>query len=129
MTGATMDSATGLLKITPEQYANLQLLTFNIGDAILVLTPNAQIWPRSLNTNLLGGVADAIYLIVGSLPSPSGSGFDFVNGYTFLYVFSETGLFVDPYTFFCSERYYSVYDTTHGVVGFATTEYTFSEDN
>ncbi|KAF8141308.1 acid protease [Boletus edulis] len=110
MTGGTPDSVTGLLKITSEQYDNLKPLVFIVGSEPFVLTPNAQIWPRSLNT-AIGGSADAIYLIVSDIGSPSGSGLDFVNGYTFL------------------ERFYSVYDTTKQSIGLAHTKFTFSENN
>jgi hypothetical protein len=74
------------------------------------LTPNAQIWPRSLNS-AIGGSADKIYLIVGDIGSNSGSGLDFINGYGFL------------------ERFYSVYDTTNNRVGFATTPFTDANTN
>jgi len=80
-----MDSATGLLKITNAQYDTLQSLVFNIGGTPFELTPNGQIWPRSLNT-AIGGSSDAIYLVVSDIGTPSGSGLDFMNGYTFLYV-------------------------------------------
>ena len=39
-----------------------------------------------LNT-AIGGTANDIYLIVTDLGSNSGQGFDFINGFTFLYVF------------------------------------------
>jgi cathepsin E len=74
------------------------------------LTPNAQIWPRSLNS-LLGADANTILLIVGDLGILSGSGFDFVNGLSFL------------------ERFYSVYDTTNKHVGLATTPFTTATTN
>ncbi|KAF8637090.1 hypothetical protein AX17_002995 [Amanita inopinata Kibby_2008] len=109
-TGATKDNTTGLLTVTPVQYANLQSLFFNAGGASFELTANAQIWPRALNS-AIGGTADGIYIIVGDIGSPSGSGLDFINGYTFL------------------ERYYSVYDTTNGRVGFASTPFTFATTN
>ncbi|KAH7926943.1 acid protease [Leucogyrophana mollusca] len=109
-TGGTMDETTGLLTITSEQYDNLQTLTFNVGGTSYDLTPNAQIWPRSLNT-ALGGNADSIYLIVSDIGTASGSGLDFINGYTFL------------------ERYYSVFDTGNSQVGFATTSYTDATTN
>jgi hypothetical protein len=86
LTGGTLDSATGLLSVTPEQYANLLPLTFDIGGKPYELTPNAQIWPRSLNT-AINGSSTAIYLVVGDIGTPSGSGLDFTNGYTFLYVY------------------------------------------
>jgi len=83
-TGGIFDYGTGLLKISSEQYNNLSSLYFQIGDVSYELTPNAQIWPRSLNT-AVGGTADGIYLIVADIGIDSGSGFDFVNGYCFLY--------------------------------------------
>ncbi|KAH7915073.1 acid protease [Hygrophoropsis aurantiaca] len=110
LTGGTMDETTGLLEITADQYANLDTLTFDIGGTSYDLTPNAQIWPRSLNT-ALGGNADSIYLVVSDIGTESGSGLDFINGYTFL------------------ERYYSVFDTTNAQVGFATTSYTDATTN
>jgi hypothetical protein len=74
------------------------------------LTPNGQIWPRSLNT-FIGGSTSSIYIIVGNMGTPSGEGFDFVNGYTFL------------------ERFYSVFDTTNSRIGFAETSYTDATTN
>jgi cathepsin E len=73
-------------------------------------TPNAQLWPRSLNT-LIGGTSGNIYLIVADIGTPTGQGLDFINGYTFL------------------ERFYTVYDTTGHRVGFATTPYTTATTN
>ena len=42
------------------------------------LTPDAQIWPRSLNSEL-GGDSDSIYLVVADLASQSGQGLDFIS--------------------------------------------------
>jgi len=109
-TGATLDSNTGMLSITNEQYSRLQSMFFTIGGTRLELTPNAQIWPRALNSDI-GGTRDGIYLVVADLGMNSGSGLDFVNGYTFL------------------ERFYSVYDTTNKRVGFATTPNTMALTN
>ncbi|PIL28799.1 transporter [Ganoderma sinense ZZ0214-1] len=109
-TGAVIDNNTGLLKITPDQFANLESLFFHIGDATYEFTPNAQIWPRALNT-LIGGDADSIYLVVVNLGSPTGEGFDFIDGYTFL------------------ERFYYVYDSANACVGFATTHFTYATTN
>ena len=75
-----------------------------------MLTPNGQIWPRNLNTDI-GGVAGDIYLIVGNIGTKSGSGLDFINGQTFL------------------ERFYAVFDTTHKQVGLATTSFTDATTN
>ncbi|KAI0064989.1 acid protease [Artomyces pyxidatus] len=109
-TGATLDRTTGLLKITSAQYSSLKSLYFTIGGTKFELTPNAQIWPRSLNSQI-GGSSGSIYLIVNDIGSNSGSGLDFINGYTFL------------------ERFYSVFDTTDGRVGLATTPYTTATTN
>lgn len=109
-TGAMLDSTTGLLKITPAQYANLESLFFTIGDSIYEFTANAQIWPRSLNT-AIGGTAGSIYLIVSDIGSSSGSGLGFINGMSFL------------------QRFYTVYDSATPSFGIATTAYTDSTDN
>ncbi|KAL4244017.1 peptidase A1 family protein [Abortiporus biennis] len=109
-TGAVFDSKVGLLRLTKIQYKNLHSLYFHIHGIDFELTPNAQIWPRSLNS-VIDGDPDSIYSIIGNLGSNSGQGFDFVNGMTFL------------------ERYYSVYDTTNRRVGLATTSNTFAETN
>jgi pepsin A len=84
-TGAIFDQATGLLKISLDQYNMLSSLYFTIGGVTYELTPNAQIWPRSLNT-AIGGTTDGVYLVVSDSGSISGSGLDFTNGYCFLYV-------------------------------------------
>ncbi|KAF8551965.1 acid protease [Imleria badia] len=104
-TGGTLDSTTGLLIVTSSQYSSLQTLSFNIGGTSYDLSPNAQIWPRSLNS-AIGGSSNSIYLVIGDIGNASGSGLDFIDGYSFL------------------ERYYSVFDTTNGRVGFASTDYT-----
>ncbi|KAG6817907.1 hypothetical protein H0H87_012375 [Tephrocybe sp. NHM501043] len=119
-TGAVPDNNTGLLRITSAQLANLKSLFFTIngvsaklGLNVLVtyeFTANAQLWPRALNT-AIGGTANNIYLIVGDLGTPSGEGFDFVNGYAFL------------------ERFYSVFDTANQRIGFATTPFTTATTN
>ncbi|KAJ7675325.1 aspartic peptidase domain-containing protein [Mycena rosella] len=101
-TGGVADANTGLLKITATQFAALKNLNFVIGGVTYALTPNAQIWPRSLNT-AIGGTASSIYLVVADWGSNSGEGLDFINGYAFL------------------ERFYSVFDTANKRVGFATT--------
>ena len=122
-----MDKATGFLTISPSDYAALKPLSFNINGVcyclpflyhvadidvqkIFDLTPNAQTWPRPLNS-VIDGKAGTIYLAVGDLGWPSGRGFDFVNGYVFL------------------ERYYTVYDTANKRVGFAPTPFTDATTN
>ncbi|KAJ7066945.1 acid protease [Mycena amicta] len=99
-TKATVDEATGLLTIPNDQFVNLKNLDFNISGRNFTLTPDAQIWPRQLNS-LVGGVAGSIYLAwISSMATPSWSGF------------------------------YSVYDSTgSGRVGLAQTQYTRAELN
>ncbi|KAJ7040410.1 aspartic peptidase A1 [Mycena alexandri] len=109
-TGGVLDNNTGLLKLTATQFANLQNLNFVISGTTYALTPNAQIFPRSLNTQI-GGTSTGIYLIVADLGSNSGEGLDFINGYAFL------------------ERFYSVFDTANKQVGFATTPFTTATTN
>lgn len=109
-TGAVHDGATGLLSITPAQYDSLQSLFFEIGGATFEFTPNAQIWPRSLNS-AIGGSASGIYLVIKDIGTPTGSGLDFILGYTFL------------------ERFYTVYDTGNQRVGVATTPFTADTTN
>ncbi|KAG6879572.1 hypothetical protein C0992_001399 [Termitomyces sp. T32_za158] len=109
-TGAVPDNATGLLRLTSSQFANLQSLFFSINGATFEFTANAQAWPRALNA-AIGGTSNNVYLIVGDLGTPSGEGFDFVNGFAFL------------------ERFYSVFDTTNERVGFATTQFTTATIN
>ncbi|KAI8868238.1 acid protease [Ramicandelaber brevisporus] len=109
-TGAELDTKTELLKITEDQYNNLQPLVFNIGGTSFELSPNAQIFPRSLNKEI-GGDTDGIYLIIGDLGSPSGEGLDFILGIPFM------------------QRFYTVLDTTNNQIGFATTPYTDATSN
>lgn len=85
-TGSTLDSTTGLLTVSSSRYSSLKTLSFHIGSKSYDLSPNAQIWPRSLNS-AIGGTSNSIYLVVNDIGSDSGSGLDFINGYTFLCVF------------------------------------------
>ena len=94
-TGGVQDNATGLLRLTPAQFASLPTLSFNIGSTTFQLSPNAQAWPRALNT-AIGGNANSVYLVVNDIGTPSGEGLDFIDGMTFL------------------ERFYSVFgELTH----------------
>ncbi|KZS88601.1 acid protease, partial [Sistotremastrum niveocremeum HHB9708] len=104
-TGAKLDQSTGLLKITAAQFAALSNVVFTIQGTQFVLTPNAQIWPRTLNTDI-GGTAGSIYLIIGDLGTPSGEGLDFINGFVWL------------------QRFYAVFDTTNKRFGVANTPFT-----
>lgn len=65
-TGATLDNNTGLLRITSSQFSALKNLNFDIGGETYALTPNAQIWPRSLNADI-GGSSNDIYLVVADV--------------------------------------------------------------
>ncbi|KAG2357767.1 hypothetical protein BDR07DRAFT_1490289 [Suillus spraguei] len=108
-TGATFDEPTGLLRITPGRYSDLQPLIFHMSQHFaqqtLTLVPNAQIWPRSLNQKLRGGEIDGIYLIMKNLGGATRRGFGFIAGYTFM------------------QRFYTVLNDDLGV-GFATTPFT-----
>ena len=131
-TGGVLDSNADLLRVTSAQYAKLKNLSFDIGGVCILLwlvslellihtsllfnqttfhlTPNAQIWPRNLNSQL-GGTAGDIYLVVADIGNASGSGLDFINGQSFL------------------ERFYSVFDTANQRVGLATTSFTTATTN
>ncbi|TFK89413.1 acid protease [Polyporus arcularius HHB13444] len=110
ITGAVFDAEVGLFRLTPDQFANLESLFFHIGDTTLEFTPNAQIFPRVLNT-AIGGSPDFVYLITNDLGPASGEGFDFVDGMVFL------------------ERFYYVFDAANSQVGFATTPFTNATTN
>ncbi|KAI0773234.1 aspartic proteinase from Irpex Lacteus [Trametes elegans] len=109
-TGAVKDNVTGLLRITPAQFQNLQSLFFTIGGVVFEFTANAQIWPRALNA-AIGGDPNAIFLIVGDIGTPSGSGLDVISGMTFI------------------ERFYTVFDIDNNRVGIANTPFTRATTN
>ncbi|KAK3823850.1 MAG: family A1 protease [Linnemannia elongata] len=109
-TGATIDATTNLLTLTSSQYANMESLFVHIGATTFELTPNALIWPRSLNSEI-GGSPGSIYLIVGDHGQPSGQGLDFILGYKVM------------------ERLYTVFDAGNQRVGFATTPFTDATTN
>ncbi|OCH85903.1 aspartic proteinase precursor [Obba rivulosa] len=104
------DEETGLFTISAENFANLQSLFFNIGGTSFEFTPNAQIWPRALNTDI-GGNADTIYLVTGDIGSDTGSGLDFINGMVWL------------------ERFFFVFNAGSSEAGFATTSFTDATTN
>ncbi|KAG2070089.1 acid protease [Suillus decipiens] len=109
-TGARYDRATELLTISEDQFGDLYYLNFHINGETYSFTPDAQIWPRSLNT-VIGGHQGSIYLIICDIGTRSGSGLDFHNGYVFM------------------QRFYTVLDTTMSRVGFATTAFTYAATN
>ncbi|KAI0323351.1 aspartic proteinase from Irpex Lacteus [Cubamyces sp. BRFM 1775] len=110
LVGAELDPATGLYRITPAQYEGLQSMFFTINNVVYEFTANAQIWPRNLN-QIMGGNNDFLYLMLGDLGHPSGSGMDIINGMMFL------------------ERFYTVYDTQNHRVGIANTPFTMATTN
>ncbi|KAG2354906.1 aspartic peptidase domain-containing protein [Suillus spraguei] len=103
---ASGDQTTDLLRIPPNRYNTLQNLDFHIGYTMFSRTPGAQIWPRSLNTEIPHAVVGAIYLIVRDIGGRSGRGFDFILGYTFI------------------QHFYTVFDGSSSLVGFALTQFT-----
>ncbi|KAJ4473163.1 family A1 protease [Lentinula aciculospora] len=107
-TGGIFDQATGLYEITEEQYNSLDDLVFTIGGVDFPLTPNAQIWPRSLNENI-GGEEGKIYL--AAVATDPIEDLNFINGYVFL------------------ERYFSIFDNSNSRIGFAATPYTNATSN
>ncbi|KAG2066930.1 acid protease [Suillus decipiens] len=111
-TGGKYDPGTTLLAISEDQYGALRDLEFHsIDGQTYRLTPNAQIWPRSLNTRI-GGQAPSIYLVVCDIGTERGVGpYDFYISHVFM------------------QRFYTVLDTTNSRVGFATTEFTYATTN
>ncbi|KFH73268.1 hypothetical protein MVEG_00486 [Podila verticillata NRRL 6337] len=78
-TGGVLDTTTDLLRITQEQFSQLQSLYFVVGGTTFEITPNALIWQRAFNV-MMGGNAGDIYLAVGDIGADSGHGHDFKNG-------------------------------------------------
>ncbi|CAO3666850.1 unnamed protein product [Umbelopsis ramanniana] len=109
-TGAVLDKTTGLLTVTPAQYAAMQSIYFDIGGIKYEFTPNAQIFPRNLNTQV-GGVENKTYLIIDEHTTRPGKDFGFVLGQTFM------------------ERFYFVFDAGKHRIGIATTEFTNATSN
>ncbi|KAG2078728.1 aspartic peptidase A1 [Suillus decipiens] len=115
-TGAEYDPVTKLLAISDDQYSALQPLNFHIGIETFSLIPNAQIWPRSLNS-MIGGQEHSIYLIVCDISTETseendeGDANDFINGYVFM------------------QRFYIVYDATNSLLGLARTPFTYATTN
>ncbi|KAH9885230.1 aspartic proteinase from Irpex Lacteus [Cubamyces lactineus] len=109
-TGAVMDNSTNMLSILVDEYDKLQSLFFTIGETVFEFPPNAQIWPRALNT-AIGGTTDKLYLIIGDGGVFTPTGINFVNGMTFL------------------ERFYAVFNSTDNTIGLANTAYTNSTIN
>ncbi|KAG2364827.1 aspartic peptidase domain-containing protein, partial [Suillus spraguei] len=107
-TGAVYDGATRFLTISEDKYGTLQNLDFSIGEQTYSLTPNAQTWPRSLNSKI-GGMKGSIYLVVDD--SGINDNHDFILGYVFM------------------QRFYVAYDATNARVGFATTAFTDATTN
>lgn len=108
-TGATFNETMGSLYITQAQYQTLQSLFFVVGNSTFELIPNAQIWPRSLNS-IIGGQEELVYLVIKDIGEQD-PGVDFIAGMSFL------------------ERFYSVFDTGNQLLGLATTAYTHVETN
>ena len=77
---------------------------------------------------MLGGDANAIYLVTADMGSNLGTGLDFISECLRLGALSvELTVSTDGFVFL--QRFYSVYDTTNTQVGLATTQYTTAETN
>ncbi|KAG8694827.1 hypothetical protein FRC08_008233 [Ceratobasidium sp. 394] len=109
--GSKIDDATRLLEIPKESISKMKSLFFNINGVSYEFTPNAQLWPRSLNV-ALGGKAESYYSVVNALTDfEADTGASFVNGYVFL------------------QRFYTAYDQSKHRIGFATTSSTYANVN
>ncbi|KAG9116361.1 hypothetical protein FRC07_007461 [Ceratobasidium sp. 392] len=109
--GSKIDEATHLLEIPKESVGRMKSLFFSINGVSYEFTPNAQLWPRSLNTQL-GGKADSYYSVVNTLTDfEADTGSSFVCGYVFL------------------QRFYTAYDQSKRRIGFATTSSTYANVN
>lgn len=75
-----------------------------------ILLSQANIVLSQLNS-AIGGDPDGIFLVVSDIGTPSGEGFDFVDGFAFL------------------ERYYLLFDSENSQFGFAETPFTFATTN
>ncbi|KAJ7921942.1 aspartic peptidase domain-containing protein [Mycena leptocephala] len=107
-TGAAINPNTQLL--TVPSMNNLQNLVLVVAGGSFPLSPNAQIWPRALNT-AIGGQAGKIYLVIADLGTTSGQGLDFMLGMTF------------------RQRYYTIYDNTNKLFGLVSTAFTNATTN
>ncbi|KAG2071279.1 acid protease [Suillus decipiens] len=108
--GAKYNRAAELLTISKKQYGALRNLNFHIGEQTYSLTPNAQIWPRSINSKI-GGKKGSIYLVICDLGTINEQDNHFYLGYVFM------------------QRFYIAYDATNSRVGFATTPFTEATTN
>jgi hypothetical protein len=109
-TGAVYDNTTDFLRIPITDYNSLKPLIFTVDDTNYVLNRNAQIIPRTFNTQL-GGDLDHFYLIVFDLGNVTGlSKLEFIVGMAFL------------------QRFYSVCDIDNRRVGLASTRFTNATD-
>ncbi|KAG6815010.1 hypothetical protein H0H93_011301 [Arthromyces matolae] len=105
--GAVFDPVVGMPKVNATQAALLQPLYFHINGVPFEMSPNAQSWPRSLNSALYGTSTatqdlDSTFLVIVE----GGTTYDFILGYTFL------------------ERFYVAFDAENNRVGFAPTHFT-----
>ncbi|KAF8952724.1 hypothetical protein BGZ46_003391, partial [Entomortierella lignicola] len=100
ISGAKLDSNTGLYTIPSSQVSSLKNVTFTIGGKAFTLTPSQYLVPANQVT-YLGGKAGTTYSWIGSL-GDNEAGLAFILGQKFL------------------ENFYSVFDTTNNRVGLAT---------
>ncbi|KAJ1304931.1 hypothetical protein OPQ81_006064 [Rhizoctonia solani] len=109
--GSKIDPSTKLLEIPKESVSKMESLFFVINGVSYEFTPNAQLWPRALNT-ALGGKVDGYYSVISALSDfEADTGSNFINGYVFF------------------ERFYTAYDASKFRIGFATTTFTNATTN
>ncbi|CAE6458311.1 unnamed protein product [Rhizoctonia solani] len=105
------ESRSKLLEIPQASLSKMKSLSFLINGVSYELTPNAQLWPKRLNT-LVGGAPDRYYSVVqnvGTLKLRSPVKLDFIMGYVFM------------------KRFYTAYDGDNSKIGFAYTPSTYAD--
>ena len=150
-----MDTKTGLLRVTPEQFGNIRSLIFTIGDVSIgselipssaivrrsltspqtsfEFIPNAQAWPRQVSAFVFPMDLPR-RCAYSSLPGTQlNAAIGGSSNYVYLIVadFGLLGALLGPGISFINgmsflERFYHVYDATNNRVGFATTNYTYA---
>jgi hypothetical protein len=124
-TGATEDPKTGMLRIPEDYYKYIKNLDIWIqGVGKLILTPNAQIWPRTY-AGAAGGQRGYIYLAIADVSLRPQTHRGTSDGHSQSQR-PDSGVVLGMVFL---ERYYTYYDGRQHRIGFAATDNTFSETN